>query len=87
MNQLVGRFRNKLEPYGIDVRMATPVTIEGDQLELAFDDRRSERDALWFTSPPGHVAVLVDAIVDPGVEFQLQPNAARPLTEGGFLEF
>lgn len=86
VNRLVGRFRNKLEPYGIDLRMATPVTIEGPQLDVAFDDPRSLREALWFASPPGHVAVLVDAVIEDGVEFSPRPNAMRPVAEGDFLE-
>ena len=87
VNQLVGRVKSRMVEYGVDLRLSTPVSIMGADLHVMFDDRGSSRDALWFSSPPGHVAVLVDVVVEPGVEFRRLPEHGLPVAEGDFVPF
>ena len=87
VNQLVGRVKNRMVEYGVEIRLSTPVSIAGADLDVMFDHRSSCRDALWFSSPSGHVAVLADVVVDPGVEFKRLPEHGPSIAEGNFVSF
>jgi len=85
-NQLLGRFKNQLLAYGVDLSMSTPITIRGLQLELAAPGK----DGTWhydFESTDGAVRVWFDTETDEGFEVSAQRDEEAACHEEGALLF
>lgn len=86
-NQLLGRVKNRLLPFGIDLKMTTPLSLRATHLTL--EPCISTSSPLLFrTSDGGALCVLLDAEHDP--EFELSKSEAADkacLDEGSLLLF
>lgn len=75
-NQLLGRIKNQLRRYGIDIEVTTPVIVKGQYLASV---PRIDRKALHsFAASPGNVSVWFDAELAPGVVLVLREVPSGP---------
>jgi CheY-specific phosphatase CheX len=83
-NQLLGRVKNRLLGYGVDLKMTTPLSMRGVRLTL---EGSSEDSAplLFRTAAGGAVCVMVDEEVKPGFEFEKAEGAEDACPEEGEL--
>lgn len=84
-NQLLGRLKNRLLAYGIEVQLSTPLSLRGNQLRLVTHDQALEPDT--FTSATGHVAVWLDAELHPDLVLHRPSSAPEVQAEGETLLF
>jgi CheY-specific phosphatase CheX len=85
-NQLVGRVKNRLLAFGLDMVVAPPVPLSGRALALALQQRREPRefafgrgeDVLW---------VVVDFQEEPPLSSTTPVAAEAPAKEGDVIEF
>lgn len=83
-NQLLGRLKNKLLPYGIALYPSTPVCQKGIDLSR----RRTAARLFVFNADPGPVCVEFNAALDPAFVFPSFPLLnSSPLAEGEMLLF
>lgn len=82
-NQLVGRVKNKLHAWGVDINLAMPMTIRGDNLKLRVNDRQVVRVSV----SDGHAKSFawIDALVAPELSLQLRDD--EPQAEGELVLF
>jgi hypothetical protein len=87
VNQLLGRLKNKLVPYGVIVSLAVPNVLRG--MSLQFHARRSS--PLWmysFDSEAGIVCVWLDVRMNDGVELAVSADPdQRAAPEGDLVLF
>ncbi len=87
-NQIVGRFKNKLLRYGVEISLGLPVLLSGSDVNAisAPNITVSER---FFESQDSLMTLALSTLVDPELEFVEQPSAedeSAPL-EGSFALF
>lgn len=83
-NQLLGRMKNRLLGYGVDLQMTTPMSMRG--LHLVLEPNASESAPLLFhTAEGGAVCVLLDAELVPGLELEQQDGAGDAVPDEGEL--
>lgn len=82
-NQLVGRMKNKLHAWGIDISLMMPMTIRGDNLRFRLNDRQ----VVHVSLTDGHAKAFawLDALVSPDLALTLQ--AHEPQAEGNVVLF
>ena len=69
-NQLLGRIKNQLRRYGVEVEVTTPVIVKGQYLASV---PRIDRKALHcFAASPGNVSLWFDAELAPGLGLELR---------------
>ena len=83
-NQLLGRLKNKLLSYSIEVALSTPVVVHGSQLSIGTLQRTSTR--LCFRHQNLFANVWWDAEVDPALEMSTE-NAPDVQAEGEMVLF
>ena len=81
-NQLLGRIKNRLFTYGVEISVSTPVVIKGNCLAPV---PRGELVPYMFDGRPGEVAVLFDAELRDGL--QLAPRNLVVPNEGDTILF
>lgn len=74
-NQLVGRIKNQLRRYGVEVHATTPVILQGQVLASA---PRGALSLHCFAASPGNVSVWFDAEVADGVVLHASAAAEGP---------
>lgn len=85
-NQLLGRIKNRLIAFGVDLDMTTPMSMRG--LHLVLEPNALEASPLLFHTPDGGaVCVLCDAEFTPGFELAQQEGAEEVPDEGALLLF
>lgn len=84
-NQLLGRFKNRLLSFGVDLQMSTPLSLRGSQLRLVTTERALEPDI--FISPNGKVAVWLDVEASPDLVLAAPVGAPEVASEGDTLLF
>ncbi len=86
-NQLLGRMKNRLVPYGVDLVMTTPLSLRGNHLVMEPSDAEL-KPHLFYSDDGGSVCVWFDAEFEPGVELTKSedPDAQCP-DEGELLLF
>ena len=82
-NQLLGRIKNELLPYGIEIFASTPVTMRGHYLASI---PRCEQSLRCFAASPGNVSVWFDAELSAGVSFG-EPRGESVPREGDTILF
>ncbi|HEY4223079.1 MAG TPA: chemotaxis protein CheX [Myxococcota bacterium] len=82
-NQLLGRFKNRLIRYGLEVAMATPVAVRG--LHLSYSTPQRTSTYVVFSAPSGTVVVGLEAIADAPLVWCDETNAS--LDEGSLELF
>lgn len=81
-NQLLGRIKNDLLAYGVDLSMTTPLSMRGAHLTL--EPSESQRlPQLFRTEHAGAVCVLLDAEITPGVTLERNQDAANSCPDEG----
>lgn len=84
-NQLLGRFKNRLIPFGVELQMSTPLSLRGSQLRLVTTERALEPDI--FMSPNGKVAVWLDVEASPDLVLAAPVGVSDVASEGDTLLF
>lgn len=87
-NQLLGRVANKVLAYGISVRMSTPVSFSGTELNLQ-DQSKDSSSASWSLRGPGEaeLSVHLTAEVEPHVTWESTESAEEAPEEGDLMLF
>lgn len=84
-NQLLGRIKNKLIPYGLNLEVAPPVVVSGS---VRISGMRSTVRAYHFTSEAGTASAWLRIQLDDGVELVLDENPEnQPSAEGDMMLF
>jgi len=84
-NQLLGRLKNKLLPYGVELFLTTPVVLRGEHFAPM---PRSELNPLPFGLNEGNVWLWIEVECFDGFEMRLEPSASVvPMAEGDALLF
>lgn len=83
-NQLVGRFKNRLAAYDVDIVITTPLVIRGERLSPVMD---GDAAPLVWTLGEGRAYGWLDVEVQPGLELVERPGAAAVAAEGEALLF
>jgi hypothetical protein len=82
-NQLVGRFKNDLLRYGLDVMMSIPVVLTATRIQPL---SRDARQPIELAVGPGAMTLLLE--VEGDAELTEAPSSAEPLaSEGDMLLF
>ena len=85
-NQALGRVKNRLLRYGVELQLATPVVISGERLTV--HPGPDEHACFWFATPAGHVDVYVSARVDSDFVWVLGEDEGGEIApEGDLLMF
>lgn len=83
-NQALGRFKNRVLSYDVEMGLATPVVVVGAELRIHAGQHVSF--AYWFETPSGPLIVHVAAKVDPAFDWvRKQDDEASSLAEGDFM--
>ncbi|MEL6186858.1 MAG: hypothetical protein AAFU79_19720 [Myxococcota bacterium] len=83
-NQLLGRVKNRLLPYAVDLSMTTPLSMRG--LHLTLEPKQEEsRPLLFHTSSGGAVCVLMDVEFRPDFTLVLDESAENAVPDEGEL--
>lgn len=85
-NQLLGRIKNRLLKYGVDLKMSTPIAICGMQVDYKVAKETSSHHRYGFQTDTGKLTVCVDAEYAPGFHMEEQEDADCP-DEGELLFF
>ncbi len=85
-NQLMGRVKNRLLPLGVEILLATPAGLSGDNLSPA---PRKLRAPQVFAAATGFVVVWIDYEYAEGFEWPTTPpaNVEAPIPEGDSVLF
>jgi len=84
-NQLLGRLKNKLLPYGVELFLTIPVVLRGEHFAPM---PRSELNPLRFGLNGGNVWLWIEVECFDGFEMRLEPSASVvPMAEGDALLF
>lgn len=84
-NQLLGRLKNRLFAYGVEIAMSTPVSLRGHNLALT-----SSSEDTWFyafQSSAGLVCVWFDLELEPGYTMFKAEEAEESAVEGELMFF
>lgn len=84
-NQLLGRLKNKLLSWNVEVALSTPVVVHGAQLSIASLQRKAEQID-FNANESSTISVWWDAEVDPALELT-QENAPEVQAEGEMVLF
>jgi hypothetical protein len=84
-NQFIGRFKNQLLSFGVEIYITTPVVFRGDQLNLEARPRSSE--SAFHTAEGHHVAVWVDTDPVPGFVLEEPKEGRTVILEGEAMMF
>jgi chemotaxis protein CheX len=85
-NQLLGRVKNKLLPYGVSFSMTTPAMIYGDCLQEA--EARHGSLTIVFPWQEEQICVRFDLKLEPGLKILDEPtNGCTPLEAGDAMFF
>lgn len=86
-NQLLGRAKNRLLRFGVEIQMTTPLSMRG--LHLVLEARSAEaRPLLFRTRDGGAICALPDVEIKPGFELVEDPSLdAECPSEGDMLLF
>ena len=82
-NQLLGRLKNKLVPYGLDIRLGTPAVVEGRELRLYASGKGHIEQR--FRIAQSVVCVWLDMIV--GEDLSIQKTEDSTGDEGSVILF
>jgi hypothetical protein len=82
-NQLLGRIKNSLRAYGIEIHASTPVILKGTYLASV---PRGELSLRCFAASPGNVSVWFDAEVEDGTALAEHESPEGP-REGDTILF
>jgi chemotaxis protein CheX len=82
-NQLLGRIKNRLRAYGVEIHVSTPVLLKGTYLASI---PRGELSLRCFAASPGNVSVWFDAEVSDGICFA-EPEPQNGPSEGDTIIF
>ena len=85
-NQLLGRLKNRLVSYQIDLHMATPMTLRGVDLRL-HPTPENRLLACHFRSATGHLSAWLDTRIAPGLELIPSADPEHHCQEEGELIF
>jgi hypothetical protein len=84
-NQLMGRVKNRLLGWGVEVHLATPAGLSGEQLAVS---SRGAISPQTFVADAGLVSVWIDLELSLGFELpRSPPDANAALMEGSTLLF
>jgi len=84
-NQLLGRLKNALLLYGVEVRLAIPMVLHG--LDLKMRAGESQINQFQFASPCGSTCVWVDANWNVHQPLTLADPEQQPQAEGELMLF
>ena len=85
-NQALGRVKNRLLRYGVELQMATPVVISGERLTV--HPTNGERSTFRFSTSAGRVDTYVSARIDPDFVWVLGEDEGGEIApEGDLLMF
>ena len=83
-NQVLGRIKNRLLPYGINLKMTTPLSLRG--LHLTLEASSTDAKPLLFQTPDaGAVCVLFDGELKPGFELTKHETEENACPDEGEL--
>ena len=83
-NQLLGRLKNKLLRFNIEVAITTPIIVHGSHLKIGTVHRKATR--LAFSSGASQADVWLDAEVDPALAIS-EEDAPDVQAEGAMVLF
>jgi chemotaxis protein CheX len=81
VNQLLGRVKNALVPFGMALEQGTPTVIVGRHLHRAPPSTNLARRFL-FEAPGSPIAIYFDAIVSPDLSLGEPRESLKPVEEG-----
>lgn len=84
-NQLLGRFKNKLLPYGVSLGMSTPSTVSGTFRIV--EHARSVAAWTVLGTSHGEVATMLAAEIGPAFELHREPVCEQAAPEGDLIFF
>lgn len=84
-NQLLGRMKNRLLPYQVELQMSILLVLRGSQIRLVASER--EQVPYVFKAGTGVIAIWLDAEAEPSFEMNLAFNPESIQTEGELLLF
>jgi CheY-specific phosphatase CheX len=83
-NQLLGRIKNQLARYEVDVALSTPVVIRGERIAPCMD---GDQTPLVWSFDQGTACGWFDCEIKDGFELRMSSNAALVAEEGASLLF
>lgn len=84
-NQLLGRLKNKLLPYGVELFLTIPVVLRGEHFAPM---PRAELNPVRFCLGGGNVWLWIEVECFDGFEMRLEPSQSMvPMAEGDALLF
>jgi CheY-specific phosphatase CheX len=85
-NQLLGRVKRRLAPYGAVFDLGTPIVVAGERLRLP-SHRATEQVRVSLESPAGKLEVWLEMEFRDGFQLSDEPTADDGLAEGEALLF
>src|SRR6478609_10391573 len=83
-NQLMGRIKNRLLGFGVEILLATPAGLSGVNLSPTQSQLRAPQ---VFSAADGFVCVWIDYECAPGFELREKPGVEAAIPEGETLLF
>ncbi len=86
-NQILGRVRNKMLAYKVDLQIATPVVLHGLGVQVAPPGEGLAKDVVCYRSGDDILQVLLEARFEEGFEMPEQAEEDGVVDEGEMLLF
>lgn len=86
-NQILGRVRNRLLDYKVDIQIATPVVLHGLGVHVAPPGGQSQATIQYFTAGDETVQILTETRFEDGYEFPEPAAESSVMDEGEMLFF
>ena len=85
-NQLIGRVKNKLLPYGVEIMLGTPTSIETGSLVLNFIQASVQKYRFVYDEQQA-VTVFMDAVFEKDTTVEKQEDTNDAIKEGEMMLF
>jgi CheY-specific phosphatase CheX len=86
-NQLVGRFKRRIAPHGVNFALGTPTVVVGERLRVAIGRARQRSIVVRLEASIGRVEIWLEFGLAEGCELMAEPQEDKGLAEGEALLF
>lgn len=86
-NQLVGRFKRRIAPHGVNFALGTPTVVAGERLRVAIGRARQRSIVTRLEASIGRVEIWLEFDLSESCQLSAEPQEDKGLVEGEALLF